>query len=148
MKNQYVVVFCDLLGLYVYILCFDCLLAQWRRVNLDSGLEAQVWLAATQAYGVNLQSKLGQALSKFKRQPGLDDLTRVYPQAVGDRAFQALDSLLSEGAPETGRSPGDFIEVRYRLRWHLVHYLQRCLTDDGYATPAIRDDLFGTDLGL
>lgn len=117
-------------------------------MNLESDLEVQVWLAATRAYGINLQSKLGQALSQFKRQPGLDDLTRVYPQALGDHAFQALDSLLSERAPDAGRSLGDFIEVRYRLRWHLVHYLQRCLIDDGYATPAIRDDLFGTDLGL
>lgn len=117
-------------------------------MNLGSELEVRVWLAASQAYGVNLRSLLGQALAAFKRSPGLDDLTRVFPGTVGYPAFEVLSSLLSEGAPESTRAPGNFIEVRYRLRWHLVRYLQRCLIDDGYATPAIRDDLLGTDLGL
>lgn len=117
-------------------------------MNIGSELEAGVWFAASHAYGVNLRTLLGQALADFKRSLGLDDLTRVFPGTVGCPAFEALRSLLSEGALEPARAAVDFIEVRYRLRWHLVRYLQKCLIDDGYATPAVRDDFFETDLGL
>ncbi|GBH08807.1 hypothetical protein KPSA1_02190 [Pseudomonas syringae pv. actinidiae] len=40
------------------------------------------------------------------------------------------------------------MEIRNDLRWHIVRHLQRSLIEDGHADSVIRDDYFGTDLGL
>ncbi|NWF06703.1 hypothetical protein HX810_03315 [Pseudomonas salomonii] len=117
-------------------------------MQLGSEVEFIVWRVAEVAYGDLLCGVLKQALQEFRREPGLDDLTRIYPTSVGRDSFEALASVL--GKEEIGRLQNNscHLEVRYRLRWHIVRYLQQRLINDGYAPAAIIDDFFSTDLGL
>ncbi|AVI87160.1 hypothetical protein XJ28_27340 [Pseudomonas syringae pv. tomato] len=118
-------------------------------MEVGSALKASMWTAAEQAYGPNLQSLIEQALAEYKRQPGLDDLTRLHASMAGQDGLIALRSALSKRMPEmSGCNRGNYLELRRRLRWHIVWHLQQRLIEDGCATAAMRDDYLGTDLGL
>lgn len=118
-------------------------------MELGSPLEASTWTVAVHAYGPALQSLIEQVLAKYKRQPGLDDLTRLHVSTAGEEGLIALKYALSQRIPEmSGCDCGNYLELRRRLRWHIVRHLQQRLIEDGYATAAMRDDYLGTDLGL
>ncbi|MEX3774560.1 hypothetical protein [Pseudomonas sp. MYb118] len=121
-------------------------------MELDSALEVSIWTAAGRTYRSNLQSVIEQALVEYKRQPGLDDLTRLHASTAGQDGLIALRTALSKRMPETsGCDRGNYLnyqELRRRLRWHIVQHLQQRMIKDGSATPAMRDDYLSTDLGL
>lgn len=117
-------------------------------MEFGSDLEAGVWSDASRTYGMSLPCLIAEAVKLYRRTPGLDELTRVHLSMTGPEALQALSSVLTERLPGVGQHHHGFIEIRYRLRWHLVRHLQVRLIEDGHATVAMRDDLLGTDLGL
>ncbi len=89
---------------------------------------------------------VNHALSQYRRNPGFDVLTRVHASSVGNMVLDALVSALSQ-ASSSAMTLG-YIEIRHRLRWHIVRYPQQRLVDEGHATDAMRDDLFAINLGL
>jgi len=103
-------------------------------------------MGALQAYGASLHQVIGQAFAQYKRHPGLDDLTRLHMSMARSNTLSILASFL----PPPARNDGElgYLEIRHRLRWHIVRCLQRRLIADGHATDEMRDDLLGTDLGL
>jgi hypothetical protein len=117
-------------------------------VQLGSDLEVHIWMIAAKVYGASFPDLLNQAITQYKRAPGLDDLTRLHKATVGSEIFYTLKSVLADAASVGVPNHDGYIEVRHRLRWHVLSYLQRRLLDDGYATATMRDDLLGTDLGL
>lgn len=118
-------------------------------MELDSALEASIWTVAGRIYRSNLQSVIEQALVEYKRQPGLDDLTRLHASTAGQDGLIALRTALSKRMPEmSGCDRCNYQELRCRLRWHIVRHLQQRMIKDGSATPAMRDDYLSTDLGL
>lgn len=118
-------------------------------MELGSALEASIWIAAVDAYGPALRSLIEQALAEYKREPGLDDLTRLHASTAGQDGLAALRYALSKQMPEMCSSDrGTYQELRRRLRWHVVRRLQQCLIKDGRATPAMCDDYLSTNLGL
>jgi hypothetical protein len=124
-------------------------------MELGLALEASIWTAAARTYRYNLQSVIEQALVEYKRQPGLDDLTRLHASTAGQDGLIALRTALSKRMPEmSGCDHGNYLnylnyqELRRRLRWHIVRHLQQRMIKDGSATPAMRDDYLSTDLGL
>lgn len=117
-------------------------------MRIGADLETAIWVVASQAYGPSLKSTIAQALSRYRRSPGHDDMTRLYSGPIGPEAFEALGLALAQAMPNRGPDQIGYLEIRSRLRWHLASHLQRCLINDGYATSAMREDLFGTELGL
>ncbi len=117
-------------------------------MRLGSNLEAEVWKSASNLYGAAFPPMLDRAISQYRRRPGFDELTRIYATAVGHDVLDALVSALSRAGIAGAPSVAGFVEVRHGLRWHLARDLQGRLTEDGYATPAMGDDLLATDLGL
>jgi hypothetical protein len=93
-------------------------------VELESELEATVWSVALRAYGASLHQVLEQALAQYKRQPGLDELTRLHSSTGGQAGVRALGCALSKEMPNWGdRHRDDYIEIRRRLRWHIARHL-------------------------
>lgn len=117
-------------------------------MQLESDLEVNIWMIAAKVYGASFPALLHQAITQYKRAPGLDGLTRLHKATVGSEILDTLKSVLADATIVGASSHDGYIEVRHRLRWHVVSYLQRRLLDDGYATPMMRDDLLGTDLWL
>ncbi|RMP42548.1 hypothetical protein ALQ23_200197 [Pseudomonas syringae pv. antirrhini] len=101
---------------------------------------------ASRAYGPSFHQVIGQAFAEYKRQPGIDDLTRLHMSMAGSDTLNILASFSLPLARNEGES--EYLEIRHRLRWHIVRHLQRRLIADGHATDEMRDDLLGTDLGL
>ena len=118
-------------------------------MELGSALEARIWTVAVDAYGPALGSLIEQALVDYRRQPGLDDLTRLHSSTAGQDGLAALRYALSKRMPEMSSSDyGTYQELRRRLRWHVVRRLQQHLIKDGLATPAMCDDYLSPNLGL
>lgn len=115
-------------------------------MKLGSDLEVCIWMDASRAYGASLRQIIGQAFAQYKREPGIDDLTRLHMSVAGSDTLNILASFSSPPARNEGGSA--YLEIRLRLRWHIVRHLQQRLIADGYATDEMRDDLLGTDLGL
>lgn len=115
---------------------------------LGSDLEASVWRDASKVYGASLPCLLNQAIMLYKRQPDLDDRTRIHAASVGFDVLYALKSALVAAATEIAPSQDGYVEVRHGLRWHIARYVQCRLIDDGYAIPMMRDNYSATDLGL
>lgn len=106
---------------------------------MDIDFEGRVWRTAAQVFGVRLQSLVEQGISSFKRQPGLDDPTRLYASVIGVPGFDALQgSLETQGIAESAWSGKGFIVVRSYLRTHLRRHLQWQLmqTADGVMRSA------------
>lgn len=111
-------------------------------------VERLMWEKAWRAYGDSLAMILRQALVGYKRSPGLDDLTRLYPSVVGDEALAMLRRELILRWPDGYFGRSDLcVELRSRLRSHLHQYLLRRLVNDHRDTPALRDAMFGVDVG-
>ena len=107
-----------------------------------------MWEIAWQIYGDPLGEILSLALAGYKRSSGFDDLTRLYYSTAGHQALPVLREALLGCWPD-----GDFgqselcVEMRSRLRSHLIQYLLRRLVTKHAAPPILRDALFGVDLG-
>lgn len=56
-------------------------------MELESDLEANIWMTAAKVYGASFPDLLNQAISQYKRVPGLDDLTRLHKATVGSEIF-------------------------------------------------------------
>jgi hypothetical protein len=108
--------------------------------------EAQVWLCATEHYRAGLTSIVNDAVTSYRRKPGLDSLTRVYKQDVGAAVFGVLESVL----PQTNvpRTDSNYIHVRQQLRSHVSYHVLKCLVDDQLAPAELWDALLSIDLGL
>jgi len=118
------------------------------RLALDADVERLLWEKAWRAYGDTLSIVLGQALVGYRRTPGLDDLSRLYPSTVGRQALVILREELMLRWPNGHFGQSDlFVELRCRLRSHLTQYLLRRLVNDHVDTSVLRDALFGLDLG-
>ncbi|WP_152343443.1 hypothetical protein [Pseudomonas syringae] len=111
-------------------------------------LEALIWKQAAHVFGANLTQIISAALDVFKREPGLDDLNRMYESVIGRDAFAALAAAMLPGRGEESTPYDGIIEIRSRMRWHLRTHLLRKLVADGVATAQMRDSLFSSDLGL
>lgn len=119
------------------------------RIRVLSGdMERDVWSLAEQVYSDKLTDVLTAALRAFRRSPGHDSVTRIYAQAVGDGGLHALRQALIDNPRVWALPVHGGIELRWRLRLHLTHYLRGCLMKDGLATDQMRDEHFSTDLGL
>lgn len=110
-----------------------------------------VWSMAVKAYGGALDQVVLDAVGNYKRKPGLNRLTQLHLSTAGSAGLQSLVLALTHlGQLQShahGRG-GNYVEIRNDLRWHIVRHLQRSLIEDGHADSVIRDDYFGTDLGL
>lgn len=115
-------------------------------MNLGSDLEASIWLIASRVYRQSLHQVVGHAVAQYRRCPGLDGLTRLHTSMAGIEGVNALAALSPSAT--LGKEGEGYVEIRHHLRWHIVRHLQRRLISDGHATDEMRDDLFGTDLGL
>ena len=61
---------------------------------MDIDFEGRLWQKASQVFGIRLQSLVEEGIDSCKRQPGLDDPTRVYTSKIGLKAFEALRGAL------------------------------------------------------
>ncbi|WP_150570173.1 hypothetical protein [Pseudomonas fluorescens] len=115
---------------------------------MDGDVEKLMWQKVSQVYGDSLSAVLRQALAGYKRTAGLDDLTRLYPSTAGIQALQVLKQELISRWPKGHFGDSEScLELRSRLRSHLIHYLLRRLVKDEVDTPILRDALFGGDVG-
>ncbi|RJX74919.1 hypothetical protein D3M70_26430 [Pseudomonas sp. LS-2] len=87
------------------------------------------------------------ALDDYKRRPGLQDLTRLYPTCVGTATYRSLESALLGGRYASSVAVGH-LELRVELRWFLQRHLQQSLIQAQHATAPIIDNYLSTDLGL
>lgn len=119
------------------------------RSVLDSDFEQLVWSTAWQVYGESLSMILSEALACYKRTAGFDDLTRLYPITAGCEMLLILREALIRRWPNGHFGHSDScVEMRSRLRSHLLHFLLRRLVNEHSGTHALRDALFGVDLGI
>lgn len=111
-------------------------------------MERLVWQYAERLYRDKLSDILTTSMADFRRSPGLDGVTRVYVQDVGEHGLIALRTALANN-PRIHALPvhGGF-ELRCCLRSHLLHSLRKRLMDDEHSTGRMRDEHFSTDLGL
>ena len=112
-------------------------------------VERLMWEKVWRAYGGSLAMILRQALMGYKRTPGLDDLTRLYPSTVGHQGLLMLKAELMLRWPNEHFGHSDWcVELRSRLRSHLNQNLLRRLVHEYPDTPALRDALFAVDVGV
>jgi hypothetical protein len=116
---------------------------------VNYAIEAQVWRGACAHYTSNLRQKLSEALGRFKRTPGLNDLTRLHASDLGSQGLSLFREVLTGHAKHVWHvSYDDCVELRWELRVHLKLHLQWHLVQDGHASPVMRDDYFSADLGI
>lgn len=116
---------------------------------MDIDFEGRVWGTAAQVFGVRLQNLVEQGIASFKRQPGLDDPTRVHASAIGVPGFDALQRALeAQAIAQSAWSGQGFIVVRSHLRTHLRRHLQWQLMQTAGWSDEIGDSYFAGDLGL
>lgn len=119
-----------------------------KDLQLKTDAEMQVWMLASEHYGADLGQVVIAAIETFRRRPGLDGLTRVYAQTIGEPGLKVLIDALSRYAVGRLHVANGGVEIRIGLRSHLLWYLRQRLVDDGCAPPRMRDDHFAGDLGL
>jgi len=79
-------------------------------------MERLVWQYAERLYKDKLSDILTTSMKDFRRAPGLDGVTRMYEQDVGEHGLNALRTALANN-PRVHASPvHDGIELRCRLR--------------------------------
>ena len=115
---------------------------------MKTDAEMQVWMLANEHYGVDLGPVVAAAIGTFRRRPGLDGLTWVYAQAIGEPGLKVLIDGLSRYAVGRFGVANGGVQIRNGLRSHLLWYLRQRLVDDGCAPARMRDDHFAGDLGL
>lgn len=116
---------------------------------VGSELEAEIWTAAVDAYGADLDKILIEIVGQYKRRPGLNKITRLHSSRAGDVGLQALaETLVYSRMLMEDQRTYHYVEIRHGLRWHIARQLQCRLIEDRHAASQMQDDYFGTDLGL
>lgn len=116
---------------------------------MDIDFEGRVWEDAAYIFGERLQNLVQEGIASFKRQPGLDEPTRIYVSQIGRAGFEALARAMHAlGSYENSWDGAGFIVVRSRLRLHLKRHLQWQLIQSKGAADEVADDYFAGDLGL
>ncbi|MCF5651433.1 hypothetical protein GIV49_17970 [Pseudomonas syringae] len=116
---------------------------------MDIDFEGRVWNDAAHVFGERLQNLVEEGIASFKRQPGLDEPTRMYVSKIGRTGFEALDRAMHAiGSFERSRDGAGFIVVRSRLRMHLKRHLQWQLMQSMGTADEVAEDYFAGDLGL
>ncbi|MBK5012444.1 hypothetical protein IAE33_004304 [Pseudomonas sp. S60] len=108
--------------------------------------ESTVWLCAAAHYREYLAAIVSDAVISYRREPGLDSLTRIYKQDVGAAAFAVLERVLPNA--NVPRTDSSYIHIRQQLRSHVSGHVLKRLVDDEAAPAELRDGLFAIDLGL
>jgi hypothetical protein len=114
---------------------------------LPPELEPELWRLAAAVYGQSLCGIVREALGRYRRRPGHDDMTRIYWSNVGLEGFSILRECLIND-PGNDDPSADFLSVRAHKRWYVHGLLLRKLVCDGFGTDVMRDALAATDLGL
>lgn len=108
--------------------------------------ETQIWQYAAAHYGESLTSIVNDALSSFRRAPGLDSLSRIHQTDVGASAFSVLHDVLPQ--TNTPRPDATFVHIRQQLRAHLSYHVLKRLVEDNAVPAVLSDRLLAIDLGL
>lgn len=108
--------------------------------------EAQIWQYAAAYYRESLISIVNDALSSFRRSPGLDSLSRIHQADVGASAFSVLHEVLPQ--TNTPRPDATFVHIRQQLRAHLSYHVLKRLVEDNAVPAELSDRLLAIDLGL
>ena len=61
---------------------------------MDIDFEGGVWKDAALTFGERLQNLIEEGIASFKRQPRLDEPTRIYMSQIGRDGFEALDRAM------------------------------------------------------
>lgn len=116
---------------------------------MDIDFEGRLWQKASQVFGVRLQSLVEEGIDSFKRQPGLDDPTRVYTSQIGLKAFEALRGALdARGLLERYWGGHGFLVIRSHLRLQLQRHLQQQLMLTVGTADEFSENHLSRDLGL
>lgn len=105
-----------------------------------------MWICAAAYYREFFTSIVTNAVTSYRRKPGMDSLTRIYKQDVGAIAFAVLDHVLPNA--NVPRVDSSYIPVRQRLRSHVSYHVLKRLVNDQAVPAELRDTLFSIDLGL
>ncbi|WP_426115657.1 hypothetical protein [Pseudomonas sp. DSP3-2-2] len=116
---------------------------------LGIDIEGRIWQKACEVFGARMQFILEEALRSFKRQPGLDEPTRLYASQVSPRGLQVLGDAMAAyyGNVNAPRGTG-YLNIRSRLRAHLSRHLQWQLMQFPELGDEFSEDYLATDLGL
>jgi len=120
-----------------------------EEANVITDIERLVWLSACELFKDDFQSVLHAAVQSYKRQPGLDSLTRMHERHIGLVGLIALRSVLG-AYPRYSHDPGPatYVSVRSRLRTHLQRHLQWHIMRSGESFGVMDEDFLTSDLGL
>jgi hypothetical protein len=124
-----------------------------EEAKVISDIERLVWLSACELLKDDFQSVLHVAVQSYKRQPGLDSLTRMHERHIGLVGLIALRSVLGAHRRYSHEAGGaTYVSVRSRLRTHLQRHLQRHLQwhimRSGVSLGVMEEDFLTSDLGL
>jgi hypothetical protein len=116
---------------------------------LENDIEGRIWRKAGEVFGTGLQSILAEALRSFKRQPGLDEPTRIHASQISPFGLQMLGDAMAACHGDVN-APGDigYLNIRSRLRAHLRRHLQWQLMHVLESGDELSEDYLATDLGL
>ncbi len=118
-------------------------------VCLEIDIEGRIWRKACDVFGARMQFILEEALRSFKRQPGLDEPTRLHESQISPFGLQVLGDAMAAYHGDVN-APGDtgYLNIRSRLRAHLSRHLQWQLMQLPESGDELSEDYLATDLGL
>ena len=118
-------------------------------VCLEIDIEGRIWQKACEVFGARMQLLLEDALRSFKRQPGLDEPTRLHASQISPFGLQVLGDAMA-ACHGHANAPGDtgYLNIRSRLRAHLSRHLQWQLMQVLESGDELSEDYLATDLGL
>lgn len=117
---------------------------------MEYGIEEAVWQWAAQAYAGEFAGILTVLLDQYRRRPGQDHPGRLCPESIGCTGYAALRTALKA---HRRRDVWFFdfgwcIEIRSRLRSHLLRNLQRLQVIAAQAPDSVLEDLLGHEIGV
>jgi len=89
-----------------------------------SNLSRELRVGCPVAYGADVGRILDSAITTYRRSPGLDSLSRLYAQNIGEEGIDALHHALLRNRARQFHVLDPGIEMRHCLRLHLVHCLR------------------------
>ncbi|MFJ5282759.1 hypothetical protein ACIP66_02715 [Pseudomonas sp. NPDC088429] len=115
---------------------------------MEDEIEFKVWRSAQQAGSkVSFARLLEEAVSCFKRNPGLDPIVRLHASGIGAESVRVLREALKRHDIDAGPSAA-YVELRSRLRMHLRDHLQFHVMKIGFASDDMKADQLERDMGL
>ncbi|MBK4987697.1 hypothetical protein IAE39_000031 [Pseudomonas sp. S37] len=110
-------------------------------------VDQEVWRIANEMEC--LAPVLSTWLDSYVRKSGMDDLVRMTPDCVGERAYAALrEALLEKSRRHVWyHDHGWHMELRRRLLGFLQRRLQRQILASGRGSEALAEDLLAHDIG-